>query len=255
MGRPCACCKKDCSVCWNTSGFSYDGELFAHLPADDTFVSSLSNIEKDCGGCVLVDYHSDRCPRNSSYPYIIPAKVVKFLKRGGIYFAHCEWDNYYTCVGLEPMPLHYQLRNRRPTACDVHGGGFNTHMEAIGCSIRRDLPTAFGWPWHGHSLGSPLFKGVAVSGNATASLKNGVPLLSLPSGGYNPPECARGGIVCAGEKVHRGFVITFGDSNVQIGRPNDPFWPSDYNEQFRENMFDILAEGINPLDFTQQPLP
>ena len=236
MGRPCACCggchnpEGDDNVCWNVYREPRNERyLFQDFP-DDSFLypNEPDDLKKNCG-CVVVDYQHTACPSHGDgYQYFNPSKVKKFLGGGGIYITNCEWDNGNQC------------RDGQEGGCDKDGAVFNDHMAAIGCSIRRDLPTA-ATEKNYTSLGSPLFKDCTIRGDATASLKNGVPLLSV--GGRGGEECYQGGTVCAGQKISKGTVITFGDSNIRISGP------------FRENMFDILKKGKNPLVFSQQPLP
>lgn len=190
--EPCCCDTKN--ICW----YGTYGGLFAAGANDTDILSSTTDIVPICN--VLVNYYSNQC---APYNYFPVAALADFINNGGIYITHCEWTN----CGVGTVV---------PGTCDPDGAAFNSHMSALGCSLHRGrgtISTALTYT----SLGSQLFSGCNVSGNATAEILGGTPLLNAAPSYYCQNEA--GGTCCAGEKIGAGAIIAFGDSNVYISAP------------------------------------
>jgi hypothetical protein len=190
----CRCCAKRGKIAWNVYGGTC---LFNYNSVDDILFSSDTNEVYLCD--VIVEYFCDQCPSvGTGYTYALSASEVKnYVENGGIYITNCEWTNCDT--------------TRR---CDEDGEVFNQRMQSIGCSLRRGRGTISTNPQY-ISTGSALFQGSPTGGNATSEITGGVPLLLAEKG----PFCRNletGGVCCAGEKIGKGAVIGFGDSNVVI---------------------------------------
>lgn len=186
---PCCCEPK--KICWTRGR----GALFASGVGDITL--STGPEPSDVTQCaVIVDYFPNQCP---PYSYFSASKIIEFLTSGGVYFTNCEWTNCDTTV------------YRR---CDPDGAAFGAHMAAIGCSLARGRGTISTNPSYS-AVGGQIFAGCQISGEATAEIVGGTPLVQSYPGSYCPNN-ETGGIMGAGAKVHNGAVVAFGDSNMRI---------------------------------------
>lgn len=181
--EPCCCPKK---ICWARS----TGTLFSST-SDDLSINSSSDISQ-CS--VIVDYFPNQCP---PYSYFPADKVVEFLSKGGVYITNCEWT--------------YCNQN----LCDPDGSQFASHMSAIGCSLSRGRGTISTNTVYSPS-GAKIFANCSITGNATAEIVGGTPLVSASSGTFCAPAYETGGTQGAGAKTNKGAVIAFGDSNMYI---------------------------------------
>jgi hypothetical protein len=211
----CRCCAKRGKIAWSAYGGTC---LFNYNSVDDILFSSDTNEVYLCD--VIVEYFCRKCPSLAGgYLYSLSASEVKnYVENGGIYITNCEWTN---C----------DSRIRR---CDEDGEVFNQRMQSIGCSLRRGKGTISTNPRY-ISTGSALFEGSPTFGNATSEITGGVPLLLAQTNTFInacAPENEIGGVCCAGEKIGKGAVIGFGDSNVTI-----------YGS-FRENILSLPIEDM-----------
>lgn len=181
---PCCCEPK--KICWTRDR----GTLF-ETTSDDIDIGTGADVTQ-CA--VIVDYFPNQC---GAYPYFSASKIIEFLTSGGVYFTNCEWTN---CDAL----------NR----CDPDGAAFGAHMSAIGCSLARGRGTISTNPSYS-AVGGQIFAGCQISGEATAEIVGGTPLVQSYPGSYCPNN-ETGGIMGAGAKVHNGAVVGFGDSNMRI---------------------------------------
>lgn len=192
--EPCCCPQK---ICW--AGL-YRGVLFSDEP-DDLSV----NNESDLSLCkAVVDYFASRCPSFAPYTYFDPGKIAEFVQTGGLYITNCEWTN---C----------ELSGTTLSVCDKDGAAFGAHMSAIGASLSRGRGTISTNKLY-TSLGSKLFAGCSISGDATAEIVGGTALLTAAPGVHCSfrPSGEPGGVCCGGSEVGLGAVVGFGDSNVRI---------------------------------------
>ena len=187
--EPC-CCGTGDNICWCPGA-----DNVVQRSPDDILLTGAEDadfLKKNCKA--VIDYRPSKC---GTYNYYNASVLSGYLFAGGIYFCNTEWDNCNGdgsgCVG-------------------DNGAEFNAHMQALGCSLTYGRGT-ISVDTAGYTPLGNLFSGFTISGNATAEILGGTPVLEAKASGY----CSRttGGVCAGGGVVGRGLVVAFGDSNIR----------------------------------------
>ena len=207
LGSAC-CCRKRCKALFQSSS----GVFFRVIDGGPFYMSPDTDWSRYK---ILSDYFKEQCPSVFPYNYLDPSLVREYVEAGGYYITNCEWSS-----GMAEGDPYYAI------ACDPDGAAFNTHMEAIGSSIRRARGTVTAGSLDGQNYRSDkrMFDSVYRRGNASSEIVGGTTILEGFSHQayniYTQPNM-REQIedntwypIGSAEIIGNGLVIAFGDSNL-----------------------------------------